>query len=69
MITLHTNLGNIKIQLDHEKAPNTAQNFVNYCKSGFYDNTIFHRVIDGFMIKVVVWMRRCVRKDECADPK
>ncbi|APB80459.1 TPA: peptidyl-prolyl cis-trans isomerase [Pasteurella multocida] len=51
MITLHTNLGNIKIQLDHEKAPNTAKNFVNYCKSGFYDNTIFHRVIDGFMIQ------------------
>ncbi|MGC6406078.1 peptidylprolyl isomerase [Bisgaard Taxon 45] len=51
MITLHTNLGNIKIQLDHEKAPNTVQNFVNYCKSGFYDNTIFHRVIDGFMIQ------------------
>ncbi|EEX50830.1 peptidylprolyl isomerase [Pasteurella dagmatis] len=51
MITLHTNLGDIKIQLNFDKAPNTAENFVNYCKSGFYDNTIFHRVIDGFMIQ------------------
>ncbi|MGC7560649.1 peptidylprolyl isomerase [Pasteurella sp. PK-2025] len=51
MITLHTNFGDIKIQLHHDKAPNTAENFLNYCKSGFYDNTIFHRVIDGFMIQ------------------
>lgn len=51
MITLHTNFGDIKIQLNFDKAPNTAENFVNYCKSGFYDNTIFHRVIDGFMIQ------------------
>ncbi|MFZ7197943.1 peptidylprolyl isomerase [Avibacterium avium] len=51
MVTLHTNLGDIKIKLNSEKAPNTAENFLNYCKSGFYDNTIFHRVINGFMIQ------------------
>ncbi|MGY4677306.1 peptidylprolyl isomerase [Pasteurella sp. P03HT] len=51
MITLHTNLGDIKIELNHEKAPITAENFLNYCQSGFYNNTIFHRVIDGFMIQ------------------
>ena len=51
MITLHTNLGDIKIALNHEKAPVTAENFLTYCKNGFYDNTIFHRVIDGFMIQ------------------
>lgn len=51
MVTLHTNLGDIKIALNHEKAPKTAENFLNYCKTGFYNNTIFHRVIDGFMIQ------------------
>lgn len=51
MITLHTNLGDIKIELNYEKAPITAENFLNYCQSGFYNNTIFHRVIDGFMIQ------------------
>ena len=42
MITLHTNFGDIKIALNHEKAPVTAENFLTYCKNGFYDNTIFH---------------------------
>ncbi|QIW16073.1 peptidylprolyl isomerase [Pasteurellaceae bacterium RH1A] len=51
MITLHTNFGDIKIALNHEKAPNTADNFEQYCRDGFYNNTIFHRVIDGFMIQ------------------
>lgn len=51
MVTLHTNHGDIKIALNHEKAPITAENFLNYCKNGFYNNTIFHRVIDGFMIQ------------------
>ena len=43
--------GDIKIKLDFDKAPITAENFLNYCKNGFYNNTIFHRVIDGFMIQ------------------
>ena len=51
MITLHTNFGDIKIQLDTENAPETSANFLQYCRDGFYDNTLFHRVIDGFMIQ------------------
>ncbi|MDH2997815.1 peptidylprolyl isomerase [Pasteurellaceae bacterium LFhippo2] len=51
MITLHTNFGDIKIELDFDKAPVTAKNFEDYCKEGFYNGTIFHRVIDGFMIQ------------------
>jgi cyclophilin family peptidyl-prolyl cis-trans isomerase len=51
MIKLHTNYGVIAIELDSEKAPITAQNFLNYVNSGHYDNTLFHRVIDGFMIQ------------------
>ncbi len=51
MITLHTNFGDIKIQLDFDKAPKTAANFVEYVKAGHYDGTVFHRVIDNFMIQ------------------
>ncbi len=51
MITLHTNFGDIKLQLDFDKAPKTAANFKQYAEDGFYDGTIFHRVIDGFMIQ------------------
>ncbi|MGL6259945.1 peptidylprolyl isomerase [Vibrio sp. WXL103] len=51
MITLHTNFGDIKIQLNEEKAPITSANFLQYCRDGFYDNTLFHRVIDGFMVQ------------------
>ncbi|BCV57689.1 peptidyl-prolyl cis-trans isomerase [Shewanella algae] len=51
MITLHTNHGDIKLALDSEKAPLTAANFIKYAQEGFYDGTIFHRVIDGFMVQ------------------
>ena len=51
MIKLHINFGIIGIELDHEKAPKTAANFEQYVRDGFYDGTIFHRVIDGFMIQ------------------
>ena len=51
MIELHTNHGVIKIELNAEKAPKSVENFVNYVKQGHYDNTVFHRVIDGFMIQ------------------
>ena len=51
MIILQTNHGDIKIELDFENAPNTAANFKQYVEDGFYDGTIFHRVIDGFMIQ------------------
>ena len=51
MVTLQTNKGDIVLELDAEKAPNTVKNFLDYAKSGFYDGTIFHRVIPGFMIQ------------------
>ncbi len=51
MVVLETNFGAIKLELNAEKAPKTVENFLNYAKSGFYDGTIFHRVIDGFMIQ------------------
>ena len=51
MITLETNYGDITIELDQKNTPKTAENFLTYAKSGFYDNTIFHRVINGFMIQ------------------
>jgi peptidyl-prolyl cis-trans isomerase B (cyclophilin B) len=51
MIKLHTSYGDITLELDSEKAPLTVRNFVDYVNSGNYDNTVFHRVIDGFMIQ------------------
>ncbi len=51
MITLHTNYGDITLQLDFEKAPKTAANFQQYVEEGFYNGTIFHRVINNFMIQ------------------
>ncbi len=51
MVTLKTNKGDIVIELDKEKAPKTSENFLEYVRSGHYDGTIFHRVIDGFMIQ------------------
>lgn len=50
-VELETTMGNIVIELNQEKAPNTVANFLQYVKSGHYDGTIFHRVIDGFMIQ------------------
>jgi len=51
MVNLHTNFGVIAIELDEARAPETAKNFLSYVKDGFYSNTVFHRVIDGFMIQ------------------
>ncbi len=51
MIKLHTNYGEITLELDSEKAPITVQNFIDYVNNGHYDNTVFHRVIDGFMVQ------------------
>jgi peptidyl-prolyl cis-trans isomerase B (cyclophilin B) len=51
MIKLHTNHGVITLELFEDKAPETAANFKEYVKSGHYDGTIFHRVINGFMIQ------------------
>ena len=51
MITLKTNMGDIVIELDHEKAPKSCANFEQYVRDGHYDGTIFHRVISNFMIQ------------------
>ncbi|MEZ5444436.1 MAG: peptidylprolyl isomerase [Gammaproteobacteria bacterium] len=50
-VTLQTSKGDIVLELNREKAPITVENFVGYVKSGHYDGTIFHRVIEGFMIQ------------------
>ncbi|MEO8400530.1 MAG: peptidylprolyl isomerase [Gammaproteobacteria bacterium] len=51
MVTLHTSYGDISIELDFENTPVTAENFLTQAKNGFYDQTIFHRVINGFMVQ------------------
>jgi peptidyl-prolyl cis-trans isomerase B (cyclophilin B) len=51
MVKLHTNYGLITLELDEAKAPETVKNFLSYVEAGHYTNTIFHRVIDGFMIQ------------------
>jgi len=51
MVILHTSEGDITLELDAENAPATVANFLQYVRDGHYDNTIFHRVIDGFMIQ------------------
>jgi len=50
-VVMSTTAGNIVIQLDEERAPQSVQNFLQYVDEGFYDNTLFHRVIEGFMIQ------------------
>lgn len=51
LVTMETSMGDISIELDSTRAPQTVQNFLAYVDAGFYDGTIFHRVIDGFMIQ------------------
>ena len=51
VVLIKTNKGNIKVELNREKAPVTVDNFLSYVNDGFYNNTIFHRVIKGFMIQ------------------
>lgn len=51
MIILHTSAGDITLELDFDKAPTSATNFLQYAEEGHYDGTIFHRVIDNFMIQ------------------
>ncbi|GJI98134.1 peptidyl-prolyl cis-trans isomerase [Duganella caerulea] len=50
-VEIKTSMGDIVVELNHEKAPKSVDNFLTYVKSGFYKGTIFHRVIDGFMIQ------------------
>lgn len=63
MIILHTNFGDISLELDYEKAPKTAANFEQYVTDGFYDGIIFHRVINGFMIQGGGFEPGMVQKD------
>ena len=51
MVIIRTTFGEIKLELNAEKAPKTVENFLNYAREGYYDGTIFHRVIDNFMIQ------------------
>ena len=51
MIVLNTNYGPITVELDLEKAPKSAANFMQYAQDGFYDGTVFHRIIDDFMVQ------------------
>jgi peptidyl-prolyl cis-trans isomerase B (cyclophilin B) len=51
MVVLHTNHGDITLELDAARAPKTVANFLDYVRSGHFDNTLFHRVIDGFMVQ------------------
>ena len=51
MVLLSTSMGDIKVELSPDKAPVTVKNFLDYVKAGYYDGTIFHRVISGFMIQ------------------
>jgi peptidyl-prolyl cis-trans isomerase B (cyclophilin B) len=51
MVIIRTTFGDITLELDADKAPKTVENFLNYAREGFYDGTIFHRVIDNFMIQ------------------
>ena len=51
MVKLHTNFGIIALELDAGRAPETVKNFLVYVESGFYSNTVFHRIIDGFMVQ------------------
>ena len=67
MITLKTNRGDIVIELDQENAPKTCENFIQYVKEGHFDGTIFHRVIDNFMIQGGGFMPGMVEK-QTRDP-
>ncbi len=63
MVKLHTNFGDITLELDAEKAPKTVANFLAYAGKGFYNGTIFHRVIDGFMIQGGGFMPGLIQKE------
>ena len=67
MVKLHTNFGDITIDLDTEKAPKTVENFLKYVEKGFYDGTIFHRVIDGFMVQGGGFMSGLIQKETMAE--
>ncbi len=63
MITLQTNFGDITLELDFDNAPKTAENFKQYVEDGFYDGTIFHRIIQNFMIQGGGFTEEMVQKE------
>jgi peptidyl-prolyl cis-trans isomerase B (cyclophilin B) len=67
MVKLHTNFGDITLELNIEKAPKTVANFLQYAEKGFYDGTIFHRVIDGFMIQGGGFTSGLIQKETMAE--
>lgn len=67
MVIIRTTFGEITLELDNEKAPKTVENFLQYARDGFYDGTIFHRVIDNFMIQGGGFDTDMQQK-ECHDP-
>jgi cyclophilin family peptidyl-prolyl cis-trans isomerase len=62
-VVLETSKGNIVVALDADKAPISVENFLGYVESGFYDGTVFHRVIDGFMIQGGGFTQEMVQKE------
>lgn len=63
IVELRTNIGSIKLELYPDKAPKTVDNFLSYVRSGFYDGTIFHRVVPGFVIQGGGFTAEMLRKD------
>ena len=61
-VLIHTNMGDMTIEVYPDKAPNTVENFLRYVNEGFYDGTVFHRVIDNFMIQGGGWTKNLTRK-------
>ena len=68
MITFTTNMGDFSIELDFDKAPITAANFLQYARDDFYTGTIFHRVINGFMVQGGGMDLRYARRKTVATP-
>ena len=67
-VKLTTSYGDIVLELDQENAPISTENFVNYVENGFYDETIFHRVISGFMVQGGGFLDDMTPKDDKLEP-
>jgi len=68
-VVLETNYGNIKLELFKDKAPISAENFLSYVRDGFYDGTVFHRVVKGFVIQAGGWTEELDQKEQKAPIK
>ncbi|MBN1626212.1 MAG: peptidyl-prolyl cis-trans isomerase [Deltaproteobacteria bacterium] len=68
MVVIETSKGNITVELYKDKAPKTVENFLEYVNAGYYNGTIFHRVIQGFMIQGGGFTEDMVEKSELKDP-